>query len=64
VNIIELFKKIFIPSYTDRKVQPLADDNIRGLEDATRSIEFHKKVMQGDDVAMKAFIASGGKNGH
>lgn len=65
MRLVELLKKIFVPSYTDRKVQPLVDENARRLEEAGRAIKSHKKTLRSTgDVAMNVYLASGGKHGH
>lgn len=62
MNLMSLFKKIFIPSYTDRQVNQIKDQNQKELKDATKSMKKNNKELR--DVAVNIYYATGGRHGH
>lgn len=60
MNIVEWMKRLFSTRYNDREVKPLREDHRRELKEAASAIDTHTRALQGDDVALKIFMATGG----
>lgn len=62
MKMLNLFKKIFVSSYTDNKVKHINDKNVKQLKEVSRDLAQQNKTIR--DVGLSIYIATGGKHGH
>lgn len=63
-SLREIVKTIFVPSYTDKKVEAIHDDTQKKLDDANEAVKRYNELLKKNGVTMQIVIAAGGDHGH
>lgn len=55
----EALKRLFLPKYTDRKVNAIYDEALNDLGNSGETIERYNRLLEANGVVMRIAIASG-----
>lgn len=58
--MLELLKKLLLPSTTDKQVEAIKKESKKILEDANRTAKRHKMLLDKNGFTMRIYIATGG----
>lgn len=65
MKIIELLRKVLLPSYTDKRVDEINAENKKAFDDTAETAKRHAELLRKNGVTLRIFIAAGGdKHGH
>lgn len=58
--MLKTLKKIFFPSVTDNKVAAIQQESRAMLEEASKTAQRHKALLEKNGFTMRIYIATGG----
>lgn len=60
--IKEMFKRLFIPGYTDKQVEAIHHDTQKAIESVNKTTKRFNSVLEENGFTMQIYVAVGGKH--
>lgn len=60
--IKEMFKRLFIPGYTDKQVRAIDNDTENVIESVNKTTKRFNSVLEENGFTMQIYVAAGGKH--